>query len=545
MHLDVSISPVRLRAMQPEISRELLSISAAILLTLMFNQSFIKSILPLGGWLLTLPLMALLLLINIFICQIFSMGKFQKVWLSTLIILAAVSQYFMQQYGVLLDKSMLINALETDSHEMTGLLSSAMLPYFVVYLLLPLSFLFWVKPQRRKLRSSVKRYSALLFIVVALLSGLAASQYQNFAGVFRQHRYLKHQAVPLNALAAAFGVLQSKIADGHPTTFSEYAVDARIIKQANKPKLVIMVLGETVRADHLGINGYLRNTTPLLAQRELINFGAIDACGTATAVSVPCLFSYLDKAHYNDTMAKHSDNVLDVLKRAGIKVIWRNNNSGCKTMCDRVVIDHSFAGNSTFDCEEGACPDIALLHNLSQEIAQIKNDNQPIFIVLHQQGNHGPEYYKRSEIQHKHFLPECESNLLSECQPQHIINAYDNAIVATDELLSNTIAVLEGLSAEFDTAMLYVSDHGESLGENGVYLHGLPFWMAPEAQTKVPMLLWLSTNFTQRLALDTDCISQQKDLSHDYVFNSILSLFEVTSSSKDVQLDFIRPCTLT
>ncbi|MAD73666.1 MAG: phosphoethanolamine transferase [Rheinheimera sp.] len=545
MNLDISISPTRLKVMQSEITRELLSISVALLLTLMFNQSFIKSILPLGGWQLSLPLMALLFLLNIFICQLFSIGNFQKVWLSTLIIIAAISQYFMQQYGVLLDKSMLINALETDSHEVTGLLSSAMLPYFVGYLLLPLALLFWIKPQQRSLSRSVKRYSALLFIVVALVSGLAASQYQNFAGVFRQHRYLKHQAVPLNALAAAVGVIQSKIAEGHPTAFIQYAEDAQIIPQANKPKLVIMVLGETLRADHLGINSYLRNTTPLLAQRDLINFGAIDACGTATAVSVPCLLSYLNKANYNDNLAKHSDNVLDVLARAGVKVIWRNNNSGCKSMCNRVVIDHSFADNSTFDCEEGACPDMALLHNLRQEIAQTKNDNQPIFVVLHQQGNHGPEYYKRSEIQHKHFLPECKSNLLSECQPQHIINAYDNAIVAADELLNSTISLLDGLSDEFDTAMLYVSDHGESLGENGVYLHGLPYWMAPDAQTKVPMLLWLSKSFTRRLALNTDCISQQKGLSHDYVFNSVLSLFEVTSSSKDARLDFIWPCTLS
>tara|TARA_R110002126_G_scaffold75469_27_gene188442 strand:- start:9549 stop:11186 length:1638 start_codon:yes stop_codon:yes gene_type:complete len=545
MDLNIPISQIPLTVKKPEISRELFSISVALLLTLMFNQSFINSILPLGGWQLTLALLALLFLLNAFICQIFSIGRFQKAWLSSLIVVSAISQYFMQQYGMLLDQSMLINALETDRHEMSGLLSSAMLPYFVGYLLLPLTLLFWVKPRQHTLCIAVKRYSMLLVIIVALISGLAVSQYQNYAGVFRQHRYLKHQAVPLNALAAVVGVLKSKITNTQDKAFIQYATDAHITPQANKPKLVIMVLGETVRADHLGISGYPRNTTPLLAQRDLINFGAIDACGTATAVSVPCMFSYLNKTTYNDNLAKHSDNVLDVLVRAGVQVIWRNNNSGCKTMCDRVVIDHSFADNSRYNCKEGACPDIALLHNLRQEIVQTQNDNQPIFIVLHQQGNHGPEYYKRSDTQHKLFLPECKSNLLSDCQPQHIINAYDNAIVATDELLNSTISLLEDLSAEFDTAMLYVSDHGESLGENGVYLHGLPYWMAPDAQTKVPMLLWLSKSFTRRLALDTDCISRQKSLSHDYVFNSVLSLFEVTSRSKDPQLDFIRPCSLT
>ncbi|KKO50408.1 hypothetical protein VT06_02320 [Arsukibacterium sp. MJ3] len=528
------------------VTPERISISVAALLTLVFNNIFFHSIWALGGWSLSLPLLALLFLVNVVICGVFSISKLQKIWLCSLLLIASSSQYFMQQYGIIIDKGMLINALETDSHEVAGLLSLSMLPYFALYFVLPAVAIVWVKPQQTTTKSAVIRYSMLLLIALSLIALLLQSQYQNYAGVFRQHRYLKHQAVPLNAIAATLGLVKSKVASGPPVEFQRYALDAKVTPRANnsaaKPKLIIMVLGETVRADHLGINGYLRNTTPKLTQRKLINFGAVDSCGTATAISVPCMFSYLNRANYDDTLAKNSDNLLDVLQRAGVNVFWRNNNSGCKTMCNRINNDHSFSHFSPTPCQEGTCADIALLYNLKQQLTALPVDDNSIFMVLHQQGNHGPEYYKRSEAQHKLFLPECTSNLLSQCQPQHIINAYDNAIVATDTLLDATITLLDELSTSFDTAMLYVSDHGESLGENGVYLHGLPYWLAPAAQTQVPMLMWLSDGFTKQKGLNTACLQQQTALSHDYLFDSILTMFEITSQSKRRELDFINGC---
>jgi len=528
---------------RPVTYRWLISIAVAALLTLAFNQILLRHILLLGSWALLWPLLALLFLINVLLCQLLSIGALQKPWLITLLGMAAGSQYFMQQYGVLIDKGMLVNALETDSHEVAGLLSYAMLPYFALYLLLPASLIIWLKPRQLSFGRGLQHYITTSLVSVALLVLLVLTQYQSYAGILREHRYLKHQAVPLNILNASASLLQSKTAQGMAPNFSYYAADASRVSHQGKPKLIIMVLGETIRADHLGINGYPRDTTPRLARRDIINFGAIDACGTATAVSVPCMFSYLNHSNYDETLAKNSDNLLDVLQRAGVKVLWRNNNSGCKSMCDRVETDH-FTADNPYNCAEGQCPDRVLLHNLKQRILDSKPYHQPVFIVLHQLGAHGPEYFKRSLPAQKAFLPECSSNLLNQCERQHIVNAYDNAVIATDELLDETIALLEQLNSEFDTAMLYVSDHGESLGENGVYLHGLPYWMAPAAQTRVPMLMWFSDGYKKALALNTDCLKRTEKVSHDNLFDSVLSLYEVKTNAKRPELDIITPCLL-
>ena len=526
-----------------------LNVFTALLLTAGYNQALFHSLSTIGSLHTSTNITGLLLLINLFLCQLGGTGKGQKLWLLLLLTLSASSQYFMLNYGVLIDKNMLANALETDVAEVQGLLSSKMLPYFLFELLLPATLLLIVPVSAGALTTRVKkstrilRYCGLLTVILSLLVVLIVGQYQSYASVFRQHRYLKHQALPLSALAAAAGLLRVKsaIAQSHQS----YATDAvQQLPAASKPRLVIMVLGETVRADHLGINGYDRNTTPRLAKRNLTNFGAISACGTATAVSVPCMFSYLTHDTYDDAVAKHSDNLLDVLQRSGVKVIWRNNNSGCKSMCDRVEQDTGFALNSVYHCNDGECPDLALLEGLEQKILQ-QDNTQSLFIVLHQQGNHGPEYYKRSLEQHKVFLPECRTNLLSDCEQQQIINAYDNAIVSTDILLDNGISLLEHLSDKYDTGLLYVSDHGESLGENGVYLHGLPYWIAPPAQTRVPMLLWQSNSLNGGLKLDNKCVQMKKNVSHDNLFHTLLSLFSVTSVDINKTLNLLNGCSKT
>jgi len=519
----------------------------ALLLTFFYNQTIFNSLSKLDNRSLSIAIGGLLFCINWFICQLTGRGKALRTWLTLLLIISATCQYFMLNYGVLIDNSMLLNTLETDLHEVQGLLSLKMLPYLLCYLLLPVATL-WQIPLRQQYKHAVWRHTVLtLLTTMALILLMLATQYQSYASVFRQHRYLKHQALPLSALTATAGLIRLKPVLAQ--NFTLYATDAtQQLPTGSKPRLIIMVLGETVRADHLGINGYTRNTTPKLAQRELLNLGAISACGTTTAVSVPCLFSYLLQDNYNENVAKHSDNFLDVLQRAGVKVLWRNNNSGCKTMCDRVEQDKQFALNSNFHCVEGNCSDLALLSGLKQRIIELTNKKdakpQSMLIVLHQQGNHGPEYYKRSLAQQKVFLPECESNLLNECTSKTITNAYDNAIVATDALLDETINLLETFNDDFDTAMVYLSDHGESLGENGIYLHGLPYWMAPSAQTQVPLFFWMSASFSQKIAINKKCIASKKQLSHDNIFDTMLSLFSVRTLQYRPALDLLAGCAV-
>ena len=514
------------------LSRLVLSGLVAAFITLLLNQPIIESLLGIGGWTLLLPLLLVLFSLNFFLAQLFSLPWLQKGWLIALILMAAGSQYFMQQYGIVIDKSMLINTLETDSQEAAGLLSRGMIGYFGSLALLPALFVSRVriKPARHVLRAACK-WVASLIGSLCLIVTIILVHYQSYASTFRENRYLRHEALPLATLTAGYGAADIKLGGAFRPPFTHIAEDAHLPDTQSfadsKPQLVILVLGETVRADHLGLNGYERQTTPKLAQRGVINFGAIDACGTATAVSVPCMFSYLPRETYDDTLAKNSDNVLDVLERAGVTVLWRDNNTGCKEMCTRVETENIFTEPETYGCGHDHCPDTVLLNRLADRLEAEAGKQKPILVVLHQLGNHGPEYYRRSDQAHKQFLPECTTNLLNQCSRQEIVNAYDNAILATDTFLDETINVLESLAPHYDGTMMYMSDHGESLGENGVYLHGLPYWMAPDAQKKVPFLMW-----KPGLQVDTPM-----GLSHDYLFDSLLGYMHVETSFKRPEFD--------
>ncbi len=527
--------------------RLVLSAVVAAYITLLLNQPVVSSLLAIDGWSLLVPLLVVLFGINLFLSQLLSISRLQKPWLILLVSMAAGSQYFIQQFGIVIDKNMLINILETDSREATDLLSSGMFVYGAMYILLPALLIGFIG-----IRNSGHAVRIFAIWAGSLMASLAVvaivifSQYQSYASVFREHRYLSHQALPLSVLTASYGAAQTKLSELFPPPFIHIAKDTRLmdadITATTRPQLVVLVLGETARADHLSINGYERKTTPELERRQLVNFGAIDACGTATAVSLPCMFSYLSRENYDDTLAKHSDNVLDVLAAAGVRVLWLDNNSGCKEVCARIDTENLFSAPQSSVCEYEHCQDTILLEGLRDRLIAELSGQRPVLVVLHQQGNHGPEYYKRSDKTQKRFLPECTTNMFDMCTQQEIINAYDNAIVATDAFLADTITLLESLDGHYDATMMYVSDHGESLGENGVYLHGLPYWMAPDAQKKVPFLMWrpgLDSSVQQ--SLDA-CKESGLALSHDYLFDSLLHYMRIQTSFMRPELDFFQRC---
>ena len=167
-----------------------------------------------------------------------------------------------------------------------------------------------------------------------------------------------------------------------------------------------------------------------------------------------------------------------------------------------------------------------------------------LVLALHQMGSHGPAYYKRSPPALKRFLPECTNTTLGQCDREQLINAYDNTIVATDRFLADTIAWLKGRSTEYAPALVYMSDHGESLGELGIFLHGLPYAFAPEAQKRVPFIAWFGADLAARRGLDTACVGRLLDTpySHDNLYHSTLGLLDVTTPTYRRELDAFAPC---
>ncbi len=464
--------------------------------------------------------------------------RLQRGLLSGFFLIAAISHYFISHFGTVIDRSMLQNVLETDIAEARGLLNPDLIFTTAGWLVL----LGWLNLKIVFKSQSWRRGAAQwLLTLLLLLSGIgavAATQYAELASFFRNYRDVKFFALPISPLSAGISVTKQQIAAYFPPTFQLLGTDVRNLAPAAAPRTLVLVLGETARADHFQLNGYSRPTNPRLSQLPVISFRQVSSCGTATAHSVPCMFSGMGREHYDETTAKNSSNVLDILQSSGVEVSWYDNNSGCKGVCDR--LQHQMLFEEPECLANDGCTDAILLQALQRQLAQPSSKDR--IIVLHQLGSHGPEYSRRSTAAQKVFGPECTDKELNHCPPQHIINAYDNSLLATDELLASVIHQLQQLP---DSAMLYISDHGESLGENGVYLHGLPYWMAPKAQTGVPLIWWMSQSFAQDQHLSFDCLQQQQQqaLSHDHLFHSLPALFARTSKEFRPELNLFAACS--
>jgi lipid A ethanolaminephosphotransferase len=238
--------------------------------------------------------------------------------------------------------------------------------------------------------------------------------------------------------------------------------------------------------------------------------------------------------------AKAHENVLDVLKRAGVNVLWRDNNSDSKGVADGVAFEDFRSPDVNPVCDD-ECRDVGMLSGLDDYIAN--HPEGDIVIVLHQMGNHGPAYYKRYPKEFEIYTPVCESNQLENCSREEINNAYDNAVTYSDFFLANVIDFLQPLQSNFSTSMIYMADHGESLGELGLYLHGLPYAIAPEAQTHVAAALWLGDDLSEeaRQQLETHV---KQPLSHDNYFHTVLGLLNVNTKIYEPELDILAPVKL-
>jgi lipid A ethanolaminephosphotransferase len=252
------------------------------------------------------------------------------------------------------------------------------------------------------------------------------------------------------------------------------------------------------------------------------------------------MFSPWGRAHYDKDRIEHSQSLLHVLEHAGIGTTWRDNQTGCKGVCEGLSFESFEHATVPGACTKDGCLDEAMLQGLAERIAARPGDQ---VVVLHQLGNHGPAYYARYPSRLRHFVPACETSDLDRCTRAGIVNAYDNAVLYTDDFVARTIRLLAA-QADRDTALVYVSDHGESLGENGLYLHGVPYAIAPETQTRVPMLMWLSPGFAGSRGIDLACLRAHGDdeVSQDYLFHSVLGLMQVRTPEYDPALDLFARC---
>ena len=464
--------------------------------------------------------------------------------LITLFMISAGVAYFMSQYGVMIDAGMLRNFAETNITEVRDLLSLKLLAYLVVLGVLP-SLIVWKVPvnYRRWHRELISK-ALVSAVCAAAIGGIALLNYQGLSSLFRNHHELRLMVVPSNYLGASIGYLSEQVVSAQKP-FVTLGADAKLDSawsQHTRKSLTVLVVGESARAENFGILGYNRDTTPQLKQeRGVIAFSDVHSCGTETAVSVPCMFSNLGRKDYSASGAQNREGMLDVLKHAGLNVVWRDNQSGCKGTCDRVTLQDVSNLKDPVLCANNECRDEILLQGLQAFIDHLDKDT---VLVLHQMGSHGPEYFKRYPKAYEKFTPVCESNALNNCTRDSIVNGYDNTLLYTDHVLASLIDILRSNQNNVDTAMLYISDHGESLGEYNLFLHGTPYMLAPDQQKHVPMIAWLSDNYQQSFAVNTRCLQGERNapLSQDNLFHSMLGLLKVDTTVYNPALDMFANC---
>ncbi len=460
-----------------------------------------------------------------------------------ILIVASVISFFMDNYGVIVDVSMIQNIVETDSKEALELLSSNLVWHIMLVGLLPALCLSRIDIQYQSFFKELGTRLIVMLLISSALGGIIFTYYKDFSLIDRNNRSLRYFVNPNYPIYALSKYINRSL-NPETTVVTEIGKDAQQLsswKSRGKKSIVVIVVGETARAQNFSLNGYAKNTNPQLSQENIINFPDTHSCGTATAESVPCMFSDFGRSDYSDSKAKHYQNLLDVLTHAGINVLWRDNNSGCKGVCDRVANESMEKLTLPAFCNDQECFDEILLQGLQEKIARFNNDG---VIVLHQKGSHGPAYYQRYPENFKKFVPECATNQVQDCPREQIINAYDNSILYTDYFLSQVIHFLQKNSSQYNTVLLYMSDHGESLGENGIYLHGLPYKIAPDEQIHIPFIMWLSPEFASSFNIDTACLKQHSNeaYSHDNLFHSVLGMLDIQTGEYDAELDIFNRC---
>ena len=472
-----------------------------------------------------------------------------KPLLAVLIVGTAFASYFMQSFSVYLDPTMMRNVMRTDVAEARELFAWRLIPHLVLFAVLPLLVLWRVRIVKRPwLRATAVRVG-LLLLAAAVLVGALLSVFQAFSSLMRNNKEMRYLITPANylwsltsvATAHAKGAAKPRVAIG------EDAQPGARMAARTKPLLVVLVVGETARAANWQLNGYAKATTPELAQLNVTNFKEVTSCGTNTETSLPCMFAPVGRRDYDESRIRGSQSLLHVLHRAGVGVMWRDNQSGCKGVCEGLPQEEMLQLNPPGLCAEGRCMDEALLVGLDERLKAASGSPGKAgtqLLVMHQLGNHGPSYFRRFPPAFKRFTPQCEHDDLRKCSTEEIVNAYDNALLYTDHVLARLIKQLQAAQEQVDSVVLYVSDHGESLGENNLFLHGLPYAIAPDLQKRVPMVMWFSEGAAGSTGVDTACLQRRaaQPAAHDHLFHTLLGLTDVKTALYEKDWDLAKDC---
>ncbi len=533
--------PAELR--RPHIESVTLSIITAGYLTAVNNATFwhrSEELLPTGA---LLALVAGIFCLLAALCITVSVKYLTKPLFIFLIMISATASWFIDQFGTIIDVEMLQSAIDTTNAEAGHLISFGFIRHVVLFGILPSLLILWVKIEHRSFLQKVKQNSAFIFPALVAAAALFMLNASTFTSLGREH---KEWIATLNPVMPIGNAVKLGIRSGKNQNIivQPLGTDAKVANAGSgnrKPRLTIIIAGETARAESFSLGGYKKNTNPELARQDITYFSDTSSCGTITAVSLPCMFSVYTRDDYTHEKGLETENLLDVLKHAGVHVEWWDNNTGHKSVADRVTSIALSASDNPKYCKNGECLDGIFLDKLDTWMSGVTQDT---VLVLHQLGSHGPAYYLRYPDEYRRFTPDCQSAEFSKCSREEILNAYDNSIAYTDHIISSVIDRLRDKQDKLDTSLIYMSDHGESVGEFGLYLHGAPYFVAPSQQTHVPYVLWLGKD--AKSTIRQDCLTKEatEPQSHDKLFHTVLGLMQVKTKVYTSGLDTLSSCRI-
>ncbi|HEB9348370.1 TPA: phosphoethanolamine--lipid A transferase [Campylobacter coli] len=437
------------------------------------------------------------------------------------ILSSCISLYFITFYGILIDSDMIQNVVQTDVKEVKDLLSWRLVLSVIIVLLFCI-FILKIRIENNVEQEFFKRIrvrilSAFLGCFIFLIFFMPLSK--TFIPFFRTYNEIRMYNVPFYPIYAVYRYYVRFL---KPKPEFKTIGDDAFKEDNTTKKLLVLVVGETARAANYSLGEYAKNDTNFYTNKNnVVFFDNFSSCGTATAVSLPCMFSLSKRQNYSSS--EYQENVMDILQKTGVKASWIDNNSGkCKGVCDRLSDKQQLSS----DWDEN------LLPSLKERLGNLDTQN---IIVLHLQGSHGPAYYKRYPSEFKKFTPTCDTNELSKCASEALINTYDNTLLYTDYLLSEIIELLKE-KKDYESSLLYLSDHGESLGENGIYLHGMPYAIAPRHQTHIPVIFWSSDENLMTTAQNHKSLN----LSQDNLFSTLLGYFNIQTAVYEPSFDILN-----
>ena len=440
----------------------------------------------------------------------------------------AIALYFIDQYQVLLDKTMMGNVFSTDSVEVSTLMHPMLILYLVFWGGLP-ALLVWFSPLRsapwgQKILGWLFAPSICLFLVYSLsFTWLWIDQHASRVGA---------QLLPWSYLINTARHLDQ---ERHNRLEFKPLMESVALPLGERKRVVVLVIGESARADRHSMLGYERDTNASTRPLGAVSFSGVQACASYTVAALNCILSHIgDEAPERSTMGEPLPNYLN---RQGVDVIWRTANNGHPPIKARLF--ETLSAINLY-CPGGKCEndkwDESLLNGLKDLIEQ--STQRRIFVVLHLQGSHGPAYHTKYPPEFERFKPTCTTVVLKDCNAQALQNAYDNTIAYTDHVLAKLTRILQSVDAT--TGWLYVADHGESLGESGLYLHGTPRVLAPSEQINIPLMIWLSPAFRQEVHIDTSKAAGLIGIGQGHVFHTVMGMLAMNGGPYRPKLDILK-----